>query len=296
MSDKRKPNFFILGAPKCGTTSVAYWLRDHDNVFVSDPKEPHYFNTDSDFHDVFSLDQYEALFDTASDRHRAVGEASVWYLASDDAVGNILEYQPDARFIVCLRNPTEASPSQHDQMVFSGDENLLSFEAAWHAQERRASGRLKLPPTCVDVKHLLYGPSFCYGSLIEKLYRRVDKDRVCVILMDDITTDPGAVYRRILKHVGVEDDGRREFPLSNPAKERKSMLLRRLNRYFTIIKYRLGITGGTGLGKSIDRWNEIVRPRQPLQAGLKQELVEYFSADIDLLQDLLGRDLQHWKQ
>ena len=63
MSDKRKPNFFILGAPKCGTTSVAYWLRDHDNVFVSDPKEPHYFNTDSDFHDVFSLDQYEALFD-----------------------------------------------------------------------------------------------------------------------------------------------------------------------------------------------------------------------------------------
>ena len=85
----RKPNFFIIGAPKCGTTSLATWLSGHPNVFMSAVKEPHFFNTD-DRRFISTLEAYENLFRAASSDHCAVGEASVWYLSSTEAVRNIL--------------------------------------------------------------------------------------------------------------------------------------------------------------------------------------------------------------
>jgi hypothetical protein len=60
-SELRKPNFFILGAPKCGTTSLAEWLGTHPNIFLSAVKEPHFFNTD-DRRGVMTLATYEDLF------------------------------------------------------------------------------------------------------------------------------------------------------------------------------------------------------------------------------------------
>jgi hypothetical protein len=87
----RKPTFFIIGAPKCGTTSLAAWLGTHPDAFMSPTKEPDFFNTD-DRQGVTSLSEYEELFREARNNHIAVGEASVWYLSSSHAVHNILDY------------------------------------------------------------------------------------------------------------------------------------------------------------------------------------------------------------
>ena len=58
----RKPNLFLIGAPKCGTTSLASYLSDHPQIFVSDPKEPHFFNTDSENRKTWNWEEYEAIF------------------------------------------------------------------------------------------------------------------------------------------------------------------------------------------------------------------------------------------
>jgi len=86
----KKPNFFILGAPKCGTTSLAMWLSEHPNIFMCPIKEPHYFNTDG-LQRIKTLEQYESLFTDAKPEHVAVGEASTHYLYSKEAVPRILE-------------------------------------------------------------------------------------------------------------------------------------------------------------------------------------------------------------
>jgi hypothetical protein len=91
----RKPNFFILGAPKCGTTSLWSWLRAHQDIFMSYVKEPNFFNSDDNL-GISNLTDYEELFRGASVSHAAVGEASVWYLSSAVAIQNILQYQPEA--------------------------------------------------------------------------------------------------------------------------------------------------------------------------------------------------------
>jgi len=144
-----KPNFFILGAPKCGTTSVAVLLSEHPHIYMPQ-KEPHFFNTD---HRRFlnSLEGYERLFARADARHRAVGEASVWYLSSASAVKNILDYAPEAKFIVMLRNPVEMAPSLHEEQVFTGRENVTDFAKAWALQDVRRRGH-QLPVMVVEPK------------------------------------------------------------------------------------------------------------------------------------------------
>lgn len=74
----RKPTFFIIGAPKCGTTALSEYLREHPNVFVSIPKEPHYFAEDFvRYRRVETLKDYMDIFRSASDKHFTVGEVSV---------------------------------------------------------------------------------------------------------------------------------------------------------------------------------------------------------------------------
>ena len=80
----KKPNFFIIGAPKCGTTALARYLSEHNDIFMCQPKEPNYFSSDLPMRQpgVESIDEYLNLFSDADDSCKAVGEASVWYLYS----------------------------------------------------------------------------------------------------------------------------------------------------------------------------------------------------------------------
>jgi hypothetical protein len=101
------PNFFLIGGPKCATTSMAAALRHHPDVFMSERKEPHFFG--SDLEDIrvknrISPETYVALFKGA-DGQRRVGEASVWYLRSATAAAEIHSFDRDARILVMLRNP-----------------------------------------------------------------------------------------------------------------------------------------------------------------------------------------------
>src|SRR5690349_11404630 len=84
-----KPNFFILGAPKCGTTSMAKWLSDQPEIFISKHKEPHYYNTDGK-RVVLEYRHYLSLFENATGFHKIIGEASTGYLYSKQAVPNII--------------------------------------------------------------------------------------------------------------------------------------------------------------------------------------------------------------
>jgi len=136
-----KPDVFIVGAPRCGTTWLYRHLAVHPRVFMSRQKEPHHFNTDSRFRWVETLEAYESLFSDAPAAAQAIGEASVLYLHSEVAAANILCYQPRARFIAMVRNPLEMAPSWHRQALFDQQENEPDFARAWALQAERTAGR-----------------------------------------------------------------------------------------------------------------------------------------------------------
>jgi hypothetical protein len=288
-----KPNFFILGAPKCGTTSLAAWLAEHPNIYLSPIKEPHFFNTDHQ-RSLTSLKGYERLFANAGEQHRAVGEASVWYLYSSVAVKNILNYNPEARFMVMLRNPVEMAPSLHEEQVFTGRENVTDFVEAWDLQDVRRRGH-HLPVMVGDPKFVQYGELCSLGAQLARLLETVPLGRVKLLLLEDVAGNPSAAYRSVLDFLGVDDDQRCEFLTHNQAKTRRWNKLVSLAWAISSTRRLLGIEHGFGLWKRIDAMNRIERPRRPISQEMKRTLRDYFASDIGLLQSLIGRDLSHWR-
>src|SRR5579872_2288731 len=287
-----KPDFFILGAPKCGTTSLAAWLAAHPQIYFSPTKEPHFFNTD---HKRFinSLEGYEKLFDGATARHTAVGEGSVWYLYSETAVANILAYNPDARFIAMLRNPVDMAPSLHEELVFTGREDVADFATAWSLQEVRRHGG-QLPRMVWESKYVECGELCSLGAQVERLFATVPRERVKLVMLDDLMKNPGETYRAVLQFLGVDDDGRNAFKAVNRAKQRRWPLLLKVAWAVTTAKRALGIEGGLGLWSRVDARNRLERPRAPIEAKTKRLLQDYFRSDIATLGRLTGRDLRQW--
>ena len=288
----RRPNFFILGAPKCGTTSLAAWLAGHPNIFLSAMKEPHFFNTD-DRQGVATIGDYELLFVEATDQHVAVGEASVWYLSSTEAVRNILRYQPEARFIVMVRNPVEMAPALHGQMLLGGHENVSDFQAAWDLQAGRREGR-GLPAFSSARRRFLYGEICALGAQLERLLANVPSSRVLVVVLDDLSDDLRSEYLRILHFLGVDDNGRSEFLAYNKAKIARWPGLTRAMFVIMQIKRKIGIKVGLNLWNLVLDVNTIETPRAPLSPETTALLREYFARDVELLGRLLGEKLRHW--
>jgi hypothetical protein len=290
----RLPDFFVIGAPKCGTTALAGWLGAHPNVFMPRIKEPHYFNADSTQREVQTEPDYLYLFRDAGPAHLRVGEASVYYLVSEVAVSAIECACRQPRYIVMLRNPVEMAPALHEQKLYSGNEHVADFATAWRLQDERRDGRA-VARRCRDARLLVYGDVCRLGAQLERLYRAVPRERVLTLLLDDLRADPGAVWRRTLEFLDLPDDGRREFPVANAAKERRApavqrgiLTLDRVRRAARIPPLR------TGIMPALDRVNRVVRPRAPLPRALRAELIDYFRADVALLGRLLARDLAHW--
>ena len=293
MKQDIRPEFFIAGGPKCGTTALSEYLRGHPAVFMSTPKEPHYFCDDFDYYYApgrRTLDHYLRLYDDAGDEHLAVGEASVWYLYSTDAVPNIENTYPDSRYIVCLRNPVEMAYSLHNQMLVNGNESVTDFEEAWRLSGERLAGR-NLSRFSREPSHLAYHKVCSLGAQYERLLSRVDGSRVIPILMEDVKADARSQYLRVVEFLGLDDDGRFDFPVFNPAKERRSVLLRKIVMAIGDAKRTLGIQSGFGLLNKIDRTNLRYRQRPPLPADIRQQLQQYFREDVAKLGQLLGRDL-----
>jgi hypothetical protein len=183
--------------------------------------------------------------------------------------------------------------SLHEQSVFSGIENFSNFEVAWRESDARRQGRL-VSQYCQEPKHLVYKDVCKLGDQLERLMSIVDSSRVLPVLLDDVKANPSAEYQRVLKFLGVEDDGRMVFPVFNSAKERRFPILRRAVMVLGAAKRRMGISRGVGLLNRIDDRNLRVRARAPMSEEMRRKLEDHFEADIMKLGELLNRDLTDW--
>src|SRR5688572_14975159 len=129
---------FIVGAPRCGTTSLARYLETHPAICFSCVKEPHYF-AQYDLRDLATGDLRRRIEDDYLRRYfgrrqndrRLLAEGSVSYLYAAAQMEPILRLWPNARFVICLRDPCEMLPSLHQRLVFNGDETVTDFAQAW---------------------------------------------------------------------------------------------------------------------------------------------------------------------
>lgn len=302
----KDPNFFIIGAPKSGTTSLAHYLAQHRQVFVSSPKELFYWSCDHPVartrHNVFQLEDYLAYFENADDdQHIAVGEGSTNYLQSRTAVNNILEFCPESRFIVLLRDPVEAAYGMHGELLRHYFEDEEEFTEAWALQGTRAKGN-RIPPKCVMVHQLQYADVVNYLDQLQRLFAAVPEQNRRVFMFERFKDDTRSVYQETLEFLGVPDDDRVDFPRMNPARQYRSGFVGRLYQtppnwlepfmkwfrvwYSSQPESRRGWIGNA-LSKN--------QPRKALPPEFEQELRELMLPQVEGLEELLQMDLSSWK-
>ena len=292
----KKPDFFIVGAPKCGTTAMNNYLAEHPEIFIPDIKEVHFFGRDLNITKGALRDEgaYLRLFSGATTEKR-LGEASVWYLYSKTAAQEIYDFNPDARIVVMLRNPADMLYSQHSQFLYNGNEDIEDFREALAAEPERKAGR-RIPKSAHLVDGLFYSETVRYAEQVERYFARFGRENVHIILYDDFRADLPGTYRKLLRFLGVSEDFTPEFAVVNPNKRARSALLRsfvqeppesikRLSRVFFPRSLRQRVM------KGLDRANVRYEARAPLDPELKRELEHRFAPEVEKLERLLGRDL-----
>lgn len=295
-------NFFIVGAPKCGTTSMFYYLTQHPNVYNLWLKEPHFLCSDFPrLRGVATDADYFRLFSRATPEHLAIGEASMTYMYSDVALRRILEINPMARIILMVRNPADMIYSWHSHSLVTLNEDQRDFEKAWALQDERSQGR-RLPRHCLEPFFLQYRQMGMLGAYLEKIYTLFPEDKVKVIFQEDMRKDIRATYDDLLAFLELPPFAEASFRPMNVNKAiRNSFVARftdrnagaRYTRRLGFLKKALGLEK-VSLRARLRKFNQVKVARGQMSPAFRRKLLEEFRDDILLLARLTGRNLDHW--
>jgi hypothetical protein len=299
-TEGRGPDFFVVGAPKCGTTALDHYLAAHPNVFMAPQKESHHFATDLTRPDdkYRSREVYLQLFKGAGGAQR-VGESSVMYLYSEVAARQIHAYRPDAQIIVMLRDPVTMIPSLHSENIFNGHETELDLERALAAEPQRRAAigqrtKHRIP------QRILYREVADYAPQLARYFDTFGREHVHVILYENFAADPAETYRRVLDFLGLDSAFQPDFRVVNANKAPRSRVLTSLlNRPPPWLR-----RAWRALGLPLEVQRALIRrtldlnvreePRRPLDAELAKRLRRELAPSVEKLGVLLGQDLSSW--
>lgn len=299
------PRFFVIGAPKAGTTALHAALAGHPQLYLSPVKEPKYFLCDDrpppyqagpgDAHSarewIWDRQRYEELFAPAPSG-TLCGESTPLYLADLDSHRRIHDAVPDARLIVVLRDPVDRAYSNWAHLWADGLETIDDFVAACAEEPgRREAG---------------WGPFWryletgLYGHQLLHLFTLFPRDQVHIIRYMELVEAPSATLDGVCRFLGVDEGVVTEVPARN------------VGGYVPPTPYarilRAAFRRGASLGRHFPPqvWRKASLPlqwlmqrtpqhRPELQEGDRAQLVDYFAEDIDIVEEITRWDLGAWR-
>jgi hypothetical protein len=325
----RKPNLFIVGAAKSGTTALHEFLKQHPDIFMSDRKELRFFDRDS----IRRSDEYisknwwnpfkrRRLYRIRTEgdyldnftgwgNEKIAGESSPQYLISEVSAREIHKFNPDAKIIIMLREPIDWMHSYHAQSLFAGYETVSDFEKALVLEKDREAGK-KIPnfSRLTDLSsELLYSRRARFSEQLKRYFDVFDRKQIKIIIYDDFKKDNAGVYREVLEFLGVDPNFKPNFDQINIRKEVRFMKFRILllslfgSRNFRKIlrlpKYRLPPRVREAYMKaytellSFPNSRIFVKPAAgtPIDPELRAKLMKKFRPEVRELSRITGRNL-----
>lgn len=231
----KRIDFFIVGAPKCGTTALYSYLAQHPGVFVPDTLaenrgkiENHHFSPEyaGPNNRFATRDNFLAPYASASPE-AVWGDASVYNLYPPEAPERIFQYNPDAKIIIMLRDPADFLLSYHREMIYLGAETIRDpLEAI-----RGSFGRPALCQPSVEDRLLDYATLANFSAPVQRFIDRFGSGQVLVIPFESFFTDPTAGTRRVFGFLGLPDTtATMHFGRVNPAKSLRFPAIHKLLR------------------------------------------------------------------
>lgn len=286
------PNFLIVGAPKCGTTSLYHYLKQHHDVYMPELKEPHFFIDWKK--SVKTLEDYKALF-AKRQSEKAIGEASTGYLYCESAPNKIKTLVPGVKIIIMLRNPAD--------MVFSlWRHNHRKHHDRLYFKEALNKEHLRMNDPHLHMKHGTWHANFYYfhrALYYNQVKRYIDtfgRDNVLTILFEDFRNNTLGTCRRVYEFLEVDPCFIPKIEVHNEGVERRSRHFHELINQPPEPLALLGKMLPEKLAKNtkalLSRLNR--KPAPIFEKSHRQELLNAYRSDINKLGTLIGKDLSFW--
>jgi hypothetical protein len=294
---ERWPDFFIVGAPRAGTTTLYHWLRGHPDIFMPGVKEPHFFTQIEPAlaarwasvigRPISDETEYLSLFRQAGEG-QLIGEATPYYLWHPKAPQRIREKSPQARIIAILREPADRAYSHY----------LLYLETGWEKRsfERAVREDYGLPRRDMGTS-LLYVDLGLYHDQVSRYLETFGPEQVRVYLYEDLSR-PRELMQDVCAFLGIPfHDGRFFDPrerynvyIPRPWLLRLWSSSHRL-RYLalSLLPQRLAEVARTRLTRKLEAPDK--PPPDPRGLRFVRDACR---DDVLRLQRLIRRDLGHW--
>lgn len=302
-----EPNLFIIGAPKCATTSLYDSLAKHSHAVFPRVKEPGYFTRDflqtklrNNIAHLASEESYLRLFDDVEGQpmpENAIRcDGSTSYLRSKDALETIAQKFPQSKIIAVVRDPVQMVSSYYEFLKYEHMEVADTFEEAWDLQGDRLKGQ-HVPPQTRRVDALQYGTVALFGQQIATA-KKIFGDRLLVLVFDDVAKDFPATSRRIQDFLSLPYEDLGELARTNPARVAKNKALDKfikqppgfVRMLRDLLKKLLG-TNSLGLRKQADQAFS-TKIKRVIAPEMVEKLRHHFADDVDKLVATLDRDLK----
>lgn len=189
-ADGRLPDFLIVGAMRAGTTSLTRYLDTHPDVFMSRPKEIHYF----DRHHARGEAWYRRHFADAAPGQRT-GEATPMYSHSEAAMDRMAALCPDATLLMLLRDPVRRAHSHWCHNVQRGRDDRSFARAVEEGPD---------PRDAAEGHRWAYVDRSRYARQIDLLLERFPRSQLHLERFEDLIADPAATFRRVCEAIGVD--------------------------------------------------------------------------------------------
>ena len=282
------PDFLIVGAPKCATTSLAYYLGQHEKIFIPTEGEPHFYTyvaEERPHWGVGTVEEYGRLFAEA-DSSQVCGEKSTWYLYSSTAAEQIQEYSPDTKCIAILRQPVDRAYSHWSFRVQNDWETLGFREAIAVEQKRIENGAFW------GTHYMKAG--YYYEQLV-RFYEHLGPEQVLVLWFEDLASDSEAVVREALSFLGLSpNDPPSTEEAHNTTFLPRSQMVNRLRRSALIRDVAHAFPDRVRqLCRNAYQWLNMTG-RPSLDSSVRAELTCRLEPEMKRLQHLLDVDLSHW--
>jgi hypothetical protein len=317
--DRQSPFAFIVGAPRCGTTTLASLLQQHPDVCFSAVKEPHFFSRDEvanlsegELKEAVEHEYWERFYGHCEGDPKLYAEGSVTYLYVPERMTPILKLWPNAKFVIALRDPLSMLPSLHARLLVTGDETIRDFPTAWAKIGERAQGK-SIPKQAVDPRWLRYDWAGQLGQNVERFLAAVGRERCHIILFDDLAGDPEGTYRGLCGFLGIDPWPGTSFEVQRINKTIRIGWLQRLlkrppkairtalaGEQFHKREKQVGTTESPALAaifrvrKRLLEWNKVPAKREPLDPQVRQQIIDRLRHDVIRLSKVIDRDLSHW--
>lgn len=297
MNQKKIPNFLIIGAPKCGTTALAYFLSQHPCIFISKHKEPRFFTAlpgsmekeitgsgprlSGNYKKGWSW--YASLFEEASE-NQIIGEASTVYFANEDAASLIKKHCPDIKIILMLRNPVARIYSHYWQ------EHKLGFDFPEFESMLQSNH-----PRLQYFQHISH-----YKIHIERYLKYFSKDQIHIIIQEAFKLDPEFHFNQLIKFLELPvhpiNVWERKNEMSAPKSKKMALLLQKL-RLVDYEKYMPEVLSKKIKEKGIKfiRANQKPHKYPPLNPDVFHQLCKDYEEDICCVESKLNTQLKIWR-